>query len=111
MPAQNVHVVPAGMRTLNREYRVDRRISQRPVRELINTSVPAVAVACWVSRNEQEPYSVAASVTGRKPLTKMRWPSVPCSALSSVASRFVPVKKPCLWLESNWAIWGWTEDA
>src|SRR6185503_7639311 len=54
-PAQNVHVVAAGTRTLNLEYLVSRIMSQRPVLELTSTSDPAVAVPEGVSRYDTEP--------------------------------------------------------
>src|SRR5436190_1145234 len=47
-----------------------------------------------VSRAPIEPYAVAASVSGRKPFTRARRPpSISCSAVSRVASKFAPDKK------------------
>src|SRR6185437_11653373 len=110
-PAAKVHDAPAGILILKRVYLVSRIMSQRPVRALIATSAPVVAATSCVSRQEAEPNSVAASVIGRKPFTVTRLPSVPCSALSSVASRLTPRKKPSVLEPSNCAISGCTAVA
>lgn len=54
-PAQNVQVVPDGMRTLKREYLASLIMSQRPVLAFTRTSVPAVEVVDGLSRYETEP--------------------------------------------------------
>jgi hypothetical protein len=48
-------LIPAGIRVLNREYRVSRIMSQRPVLTLTGTSTPEIAAADGVSRYETEP--------------------------------------------------------
>jgi len=54
-PAAKDHGVPAGMRILNREYRVSSLKSHRPVRGLISTSLPVTAAACCVRLEETQP--------------------------------------------------------